>query len=62
MFGFYTKKYPDGSDFLVLKSLTYFDDAEKEQLPVLLKKANWEDIKSKIINITIKYINPGRTQ
>ncbi len=26
---FYLKKYPDGSQFLVLKSLTYFNDAEK---------------------------------
>jgi hypothetical protein len=25
---FYNKKYEDGSEFLVMKSLTYFDDAD----------------------------------
>jgi len=57
MFEFYNKKYPDGSDFLVLKSLTYFEDAEKDQLPVLLKNTSWETVKSKIITTTKSYIN-----
>ena len=28
MFNFYKQKYDDGSEFLVIKSLSYFDDAE----------------------------------
>jgi len=30
MLRFYKEKYPEGSEFLVLKSLSYFDDAEQE--------------------------------
>ncbi len=30
MIDFYNKKYYDGSEYLVIKSLTYFDDAEKD--------------------------------
>jgi len=36
MLAFYESKYPDGSKFMVLKSLTYFDDANGENDPVLL--------------------------
>lgn len=47
---FYKEKYHDGSAFLVLKSLTYFDDAEKEPQPFMLKKINWDQIKKSIVN------------
>ena len=46
---FYTDKYDDGSVFMVLKSLTYFDDAEIDIYPnVLDKNINWEIVKSSI--------------
>jgi len=35
--GFYSEKYHDGSIFLVLKSLSYFDEAESEPMPKMLK-------------------------
>ena len=57
MLVFYQKKYPDGSEFLVLKSLTYFEDAEMEESPVLLKKTDWEKVKAKITSETINFIN-----
>lgn len=49
MLGFYRKKYFDASEFLVLKSLTYFEDAEKE--PPIATKDNipWEKIKGLIL-------------
>lgn len=49
IFDFYNSKFPDGTDFLVFKSLTYFDDAEIEPMPKMIKQVNWEDIKNKII-------------
>lgn len=49
MLSFYSEKYNDGSSFMVLKSLTYFDDAEADPSPNLLdKKLKWPDIKSTI--------------
>ena len=46
--GFYNEKYPDGSEFLVFKSLLYFDDAELEPMPKMLKPVDWEAIKNRI--------------
>lgn len=50
MLDFYARKYHDGSVFLVVKSLTYFDDAEQDEAPRMYKSINWEKIKSKIRN------------
>ena len=45
---FYKQKYPEGSEFLVLKSLTYFEDAEKDETPLMLMPHSWSEIKSSI--------------
>lgn len=29
----------------VIKSLAYFDDAENDPEPIMLKELNWEDVK-----------------
>ena len=47
---YYNEKYPDGSEFLVLKSLQYFEDAENEEFPEMLIPVDWENIKVKIAN------------
>lgn len=47
---FYRNKYQDGSEFLVLKSLSYFADADSELTPLMLKEVNWEKIKNYIAN------------
>lgn len=49
MITFYNTKYQDGSEFMVMKSLTYFDDAEKEEMPIMFDEINWEEIKNKIL-------------
>jgi len=49
LLAYYKEKYPDGSEFLVLKSLTYFDDAEGEEMPEMLTGITWEEIKDKIL-------------
>ena len=35
--GFYENKYSESSLFMAIKSLTYFDDAENEPMPYMLK-------------------------
>ena len=44
----YMQKYPDGSLFIAMKSLTYFEDAEPEPMPVMFENVNWEDVKVRI--------------
>lgn len=46
---FYSEKYKDGSAFMVLKSLTYFEDAEDDVDPVQLIPASWTEVKSSIV-------------
>jgi hypothetical protein len=50
MLSFYESKYTDGSAFLVMKSLTYFEDADREQSPVMLQLLNWAEVKTTIIS------------
>lgn len=45
---FYEKKYPEASRFIAMKSITYFDDAEDDPMPLMIKKISWENIKEKI--------------
>jgi len=52
LFDFYKTKFPDGSDLLVFKNLTYFDDAEIEPILNMIKTADWNDVKNKIITET----------
>lgn len=55
MVDFYHQKYFDGSEFMVLKSLTYFEEAENQPLPKMMKNNfNWESCKQKIIEETLK--------
>lgn len=48
MIEFYKEKYSDGNEFLVLKSLNYFSDAEVQTTPKMFKDFSWEDAKSTI--------------
>lgn len=51
MLSFYREKYPDGSDFMVLKSLSYFDDADPDPLPYMFRAVTWEDVKSRVLSL-----------
>ncbi|MBK9284911.1 MAG: nucleotidyl transferase AbiEii/AbiGii toxin family protein [Sphingobacteriaceae bacterium] len=57
MIKFYKEKYPEASEFLVLKSLTWFDDADLEPEINWIIKQNWTDIKQSIIKTTSEYLN-----
>jgi len=48
MINFYMRKYADGSLFMLLKSLHYFEDAEKEEMPQMIQSVTWETIKTHI--------------
>ena len=45
LFEFYNQKFDDGNLFLVKKSLTYFDDADHDPMPIMNENIRWEDIK-----------------
>lgn len=45
----YDQKYTDGSRFIAIKSLTYFEDAESDPMPYMFEDVAWEDVKKSII-------------
>jgi hypothetical protein len=51
MIDLYLKKYSNGSEFLVRKSLTFFDDAEEEEMPVMLGDISWDRIKERVLEV-----------
>lgn len=49
LFDAYNAKYRDGSEFLVLKSVTYFEDAEEDDIPAVFDTSlSWELVKRTI--------------
>ena len=56
---FYSKKYHDGSIFLVLKSLAYFDDADEQEMPFMFHNTSWQTMKNNIKKALANYIVPG---
>lgn len=56
MFKFFSIKYPNISHFHILKSLTYFNDAESEFEPISLNNTDWKQVKTTIINQIEKYM------
>lgn len=56
MLDLYLAKYKEGNEILVLKSLAYFADAEKDVDPdVLGKQITWESVKSRITGSLKEY-------
>jgi hypothetical protein len=56
MLGFYKLKYNDASEMLVLKSLTWFADADAEENPRMLMSMDWEKVKDLITTCMQKYL------
>ena len=44
----YMQKYPDGSIFSAMKSLSYFEDAEPDPMPLMFEEVSWETVKQSI--------------
>lgn len=55
----FQKKYHTASDTIphILKSLTYFEDAEKDNMPVMIEKISWEDIRKFFLRESPKAFN-----
>lgn len=62
MFVFYDEKFKalESNLYSLLKSLTYFDDAEKSDMPEMLKKVSWKEVKEflkkEVVRVTKKWI------
>lgn len=54
---FYLEKYSDAQLFTVLKSLTYFEDAEADPLPVMVDSISWDETKASIVMAVNQYLN-----
>ena len=54
---FYENKYVDGSIYLALKSLIYFEDADEEIEPDLLINVSWNMVKDRIKAELLTYID-----
>lgn len=48
MLDLYLRKYPNTTELMALKSLVYFEDAEPEIMPRMIKHADWKNIKATI--------------
>lgn len=46
---FYNQKYNDGSKMMIVRSLSYFEDADTDENLKLLKKVDWNEIKTLIL-------------
>lgn len=56
MLNWYSEKYPDGNEYLVLRSLVYFDDAELEPMPNMLTPIEWENVKA-VIEDSVRHLS-----
>ena len=56
MFKLFSKKYPEIAHFHILKSLTYFDDAETEFDPISINNTSWKQVKMIIENKVNDYL------
>lgn len=62
IFSFYQKKYGRFTNniYSIIKSLQYFDDADKTEMPQMIKKVSWQEVKdffaSESIRLGRKYL------
>jgi hypothetical protein len=59
LMSFYGQKFRDGSSFLVLKSLVYFEDADLEAMPWMFEDLSWEEVKTTIQKAHAGYVHSG---
>jgi len=51
MVSYFEKKYPNANKWHLIKSMTYFQDADNELTEIIdLKKITWDEVKYKILN------------
>lgn len=52
---FYKQKYPEFSEYRALLSMTYFEDAEMQDMPKMFIDSSWEEMKKAIIKAVEAY-------
>ena len=52
---FYKQKYPEFSEYRALLSMTYFDDAEMQDMPHMFIDTPWEEMKKTIVEAVKRY-------
>lgn len=57
MVGFYEEKFPDSDSTYLIRALNYFEDAEIQKNPIMLKDYNWSQVKKRITKEVKSYIN-----
>jgi len=57
MFSFYHERYPQNSNMMILKSIPYFVEADKDFDPYSFKEITWKKIKKDILKKFNLYIN-----
>jgi len=50
MIDFYRQKYTDSSEFMMLKSLSYFEDADSQFEPQVFQEFDWNECKKLILS------------
>jgi len=53
---FHEEKYPEASKFRALMSLSYFDDADMQPMPVMFIPETWEAMKHSIQNAVTSFV------
>jgi hypothetical protein len=56
LLGFFRSKFPSTNTFQIVKSLTYFDDADVEPDPITFEPVEWELVKRAITEKLEKYL------
>jgi predicted nucleotidyltransferase component of viral defense system len=56
MLDLYSKKFGIHEHFHVIRSLTYFDDAEEEIDPIMLQPISWQSIKKRIEKVVRDFL------
>lgn len=53
--GFYKQKYPEYSEYRAILSMTYFEDAEMQDMPKMFTKTPWDEMKKSIVKAVEAY-------
>ena len=56
IFYFYLQKFTESSIFFALKSIFYFDDSDKQEMPFMFNKIEWKTIKDNVKKPHADYI------
>ena len=51
--GYFCQKYPDVDNFIVLRSIMYFEDADRQRMPQMFDDTDWQTMKDYIVEQAI---------